>query len=54
MPEMPRKVRFLRSSVDANGITLIGDATIGDPQGRSWSIVALETVAKQLAQLYKQ
>ena len=54
MPEMPRKVRFLRSSVDANGITLIGDATIGDPQGRSWSIVALETVAKQLAQLDKQ
>ena len=54
MPEMPHKVRFLRSLVDANGITLIGDATIGDPQGRSWSIVALETVAKQLAQLDKQ
>jgi hypothetical protein len=54
MPEMPRKVRFLRSLVDANGITLIGDATIGDPKGRSWSIIALETVAKQLAQLDKQ
>ena len=54
MPEMPRKVRFLRSLVDANGITLIGDSTIGDPQGRSWSIIALETVAKQLAQLDKQ
>jgi len=54
MPEMPRKVRFLRSLVDANGITLVGDATIGDPQGRSWSIIALESIAKQLAQLDKQ
>ena len=51
MPETPLKVRFLRSLVDAKGITHIGNATIGDPMGRSWSMVALETIAEQLAQL---
>ena len=53
-PEMPRKVRFLRSLIDANGITLIVLATIWYPEGHSWSVVALETIAKQLAQLDKQ